>query len=399
MGSSEFPDGRILVASAAVEDARLIASLLQEDFSQVRISTDDKLAVADLEAYRPDLLVLAFRTLSEAERYYLGLYRRSEQIHAIPHKTLVLGDRAESFRVFELCRKQHFDDYVMFWPVNHDTYRLRMAAAQALRADRERDTPSARQFASHARRIAALKGVMERQLAEGNEQMHRMAASIRQAEHQVEASIQNFARRFEDGTYSELVDVKDGPRFQGELRRFGMDGVQAPLASMEQALQPVHEWMAGLGDEVGPSLRTAQALAAMAERVAPLVLVVDDDLFQHTMLKRQLDTANVELMFASNATGALSLMRTRRPDLVLLDVNLPDMSGVELLQRLKTASRTRHVPVIMITGTTTRDVVVDSRRAGAVDVMAKPLCPERLISGIERHLSTAAETGYEEATE
>ena len=388
MSGGEVPAGCSLVASGATEDARLVASLLREDFPQVRTSTNDKKFVADFDSYCPRVLVLAFRTLADAERYYLGLYRLSEHIHATSHRTVILCDHADAFRVFDQCRKQHFDEYVLFWPVSHDPYRLRMAAMRALHEGDE--APTAQQFASHARRMARLKGQFEQQLADGARQIESIAASIELAERHVDSSMHDLSRRFEDGTYSALVEMKDGKGLRDELQRFRADELQAPLDSMVRALGPVRQWMAQIGTRVEPSLRSAQALATMAARVKPLILVVDDDPLQHRLLQHQLASPQLDVAFASNATGALSLLRARRPDLILLDFNLPDSSGAELLHRLKAADRTRHIPVIMISGTTTKDVVVESHRAGAVEVIAKPLDPSRLFASIERHLMAAA---------
>ena len=386
MSPGDIPQGCILVASSAKEEARLIASLLREDFSQVRISTDERAAAEDFDAHRPQLLVLAFRTVAEAERYYLGLYRLSDQIHAVPHRTLILCDRSETPRVFELCQRQQFDDYVIFWPLSHDPYRLRMAASHALRAVQNSVDPTAQQFAAHARQMGVLKGEVEQQLAQGSQQARQVAAMLRHAEHGIHASVRELSSRFESGAYAAFVDVKDKHALRGELSRFGEQEVRAPLAQLGKALQPVQEWVVRFGDRVGPSLQSVQALADMAARLAPKVLLVDDDVFQHKLVEQQLHGFRFQLMRATNASTALSLIRSRRPDVVILDFNLPDMSGAELLKKLKSADETRDIPVIMITGATTKDVVVECHRAGAVEVIAKPIEPSRLLPSIERSL-------------
>src|SRR5882762_9564071 len=117
----------ILVATEALADAQLVKKLLDEEFDNVAISTKSELAVQDFEKHRPAVLILAFDSLEEAERYYLGLYRLSTIVHSVPHHTLILCNKNDLWRVYELCKKQHFDDYVLFWPVTNDAPRLRMA--------------------------------------------------------------------------------------------------------------------------------------------------------------------------------------------------------------------------------------------------------------------------------
>jgi CheY-like chemotaxis protein len=395
MNASPPVEGSVLVAASGTADAELVVSLLRDDLAQVAVSTNSNRAVADFEQHRPRLLVLSFREIAEAERYYLGLYRFCEELHAIPHRTLVLCERGEAHRVFELCRRQYFDDYVVFWPVSHDPYRIRMSAIHALRAAEagESNGPSPHAFAMHARRIGELKSLLERSLADGGGHVSRVMASVKQAQSALDESITDFSRRFEDGRYADLVDIKDRSQFDEELRNLREDTLQAPFAGIDSAVAPIQEWMQVLNEQVGPSLRSADALVTMAEHARPLVLVVDDDLFQHRLLKHQLVDSGLDLMFASNGTGALSLMRSRRPDLILMDFNLPDMSGAEVIRRLKSAERTATIPVILITGTSTKGVVVESRLAGAADVMAKPLDTGRLLAGIRAHLTGADGAG------
>lgn len=108
-------------------DATQIAHLLGDHFEQVEISTVESRFVADFERVRPDVVVLAFASLERAERYSLGLYRHSEIVHTLPHRSIVLCDKDNVHRAFELCRKEYFDDYVLYWPLVHDTPRLPMS--------------------------------------------------------------------------------------------------------------------------------------------------------------------------------------------------------------------------------------------------------------------------------
>lgn len=388
MSAPNDTDGRILVASTSVEDARLVVDVLEEDFASVRLSTDPGRAVADFERHQPHLLVLAFKHIGDAERYYLGLYRLSERIQVTPHRTLILCALSDVRQAFELCRQRYFDDYVVFWPATYDPFRLRMAAALAVRTMRDSASSDggAHEYAAHARRIGDLRELLERSLADGGEHVATMLASVRNLEAGIEMSVDGLSRRFADGTYAGLVEVKDPGGLQVELRRHRQEELGATLAQVEANVAPMQRWMHDLKLQLEPSMQAAQALGDLARKSTPLVMIVDDDQFLHSMLRHQLANAGLDLVFASNGTGALSIIRRRRPDLILLDFNLPDMTGVEVIRRLKLAERTAAIPVILITGETTHDVVVDSRRAGAVDIMAKPLDTVRLVAGIRRQL-------------
>lgn len=110
---------RILVASGVVADADLVRKLLRDEFDTVTTSTNLDRAVEDVETTRPQVLILAFNGLQDAEQYYLGLYRRSTLVHALPHRTVILCNKEDLRRVYGLCKKDYFDDYVLFWPMTN----------------------------------------------------------------------------------------------------------------------------------------------------------------------------------------------------------------------------------------------------------------------------------------
>lgn len=379
---------KILVAATNVEDARLVAELLRDDFDNVETTSDPDLAVGDFEGLRPRVLVLAFKTLEESERFYLGLYRLGERVHAIPHRTLVLCHRNDAFRAYELCRKQHFDDYVVFWPIHYDPYRVRMAVLLAARAGEvgRREGPSPVEFAAQARRIAELESLLHESMEHGDARISEMDDSLRRMEADAGDALDGFSRNVIDDAGGHGLDIRDPAAFERELRRLREVAVQQPFATARAAVDPLRQWAQTFRMELGPRLQPVRELAALAERVRPLVLIVDDDEFQHRLLRQLLSEAGVDLAFASSGTEALAQLRTRGPDLILMDFRLPDVSGVEILRRLKTAPPTMHIPVIMITGASTKEVALQAHQAGAVDFMVKPFDRDRLVASIRRHL-------------
>lgn len=68
---------RILVATDTLADGELVSNLLRDEFDSIFISTAERRIAADFDEHKPDVLVLAFKELERAERYYLGLYRQS----------------------------------------------------------------------------------------------------------------------------------------------------------------------------------------------------------------------------------------------------------------------------------------------------------------------------------
>ncbi len=101
-------------------------------------------------------------------------------------------------------------------------------------------------------------------------------------------------------------------------------------------------------------------------------------------MARILEPENYRLVLAGSGAQALSLMRKTLPDLVLMDVQMPDMDGIETTRRLKALPSFANVAVIMLTGRSEGSVVVDSLSAGAADFVVKPVDRDKLIAKVAR---------------
>jgi CheY-like chemotaxis protein len=137
-------------------------------------------------------------------------------------------------------------------------------------------------------------------------------------------------------------------------------------------------------------LEAAHALDELATRNSRDVVIVDDDEFQRKVTARILESEGYRIKVAANGSEAISLLARMGADLVLLDFLMPDMSGLDVLARMKADQRLGSIPVIMITGNSERTVVLDSRRLGAADFLVKPFDRQTLLAKIARVLHRPA---------
>ena len=145
-------------------------------------------------------------------------------------------------------------------------------------------------------------------------------------------------------------------------------------------------WCAEFKGALRPFLTITKTLVALAQRVRATVLVVDDDELLCKVIATILKDENYQLIFAASGLEALSVLRKMRPDVVLMDVMMPDMDGITATQRLKALPQFAQLPVIMITGRSEKAVVVDSLKAGATGFLVKPFGREMLISKLREAL-------------
>jgi signal transduction histidine kinase len=103
------------------------------------------------------------------------------------------------------------------------------------------------------------------------------------------------------------------------------------------------------------------------------ILVVDDEPMAHDIIEGYLFREGYELAFATSGLEALTFLDQQLPDVILLDVMMPDMDGLEVCQQLKTSERFRHIPIILITALGSKEDLASGIEAGADDFLAKPV--------------------------
>jgi DNA-binding response OmpR family regulator len=115
----------------------------------------------------------------------------------------------------------------------------------------------------------------------------------------------------------------------------------------------------------------------------PTVLVVDDEPHIIELVRITLEDDRVRVVVAADGQDALAAALAERPDVVLLDVNLPDLSGLEVCRRLRADTRTQDTKIVMLTAAAQRDDVERGRAAGADEYLTKPFSPVRLLTLVD----------------
>ncbi len=110
----------------------------------------------------------------------------------------------------------------------------------------------------------------------------------------------------------------------------------------------------------------------------PLVLVPDDDEDIRSLVAFRLERAGYEVVAARDGEEALDVARERRPDLAILDVMMPKLTGVDVTRRLRSDAATSGIPVILLTARVQEADVARGFEAGADDYIKKPFSPQEL---------------------
>ena len=120
------------------------------------------------------------------------------------------------------------------------------------------------------------------------------------------------------------------------------------------------------------------------------ILVVDDTEANLKLLRALLKGAGYEVLTASSGTDGLKASASEGPDLILLDIMMPDLTGFEVCQRLRSAAETRHTPVVFLTALHEMEDHMKAMDVGGDDILTKPINKLELLTRVKSLLRISA---------
>jgi CheY-like chemotaxis protein len=382
---------RVLVASDEVKEARQLVDLLKNHFDHVGHSTNPDVSAAEFEEQAPDVIVMAFKTLEQAERYYLGLHRFGQSIYRRPHRTILLCRKEDAAAAFELCKKRYFDDYVLYWPNPQDGLRIPMSVWIAAREIQslQQEGPTGPELRAHARHLADLDRNLTTGLAEGEKQTAAADASWLDLERKLSGANDEFSRHLVTGGANGAIEIKDSAGFARELAQFKTRQIEYARAARDQGIEPVKSWAKDLKEKMVPALARTGAVATQLQQHKPTLLVIDDDEVMRSALEPVLSSLGYDLVVVGSGHEALRVLAHLQPDAILMDIRLTDTDGIDLTRQLRSIPQLAQVPVILMSGDSRRETLLSGIEAGATDFMAKPFTREVLRTKLDKILRPA----------
>ncbi|MCX5757104.1 MAG: response regulator [Candidatus Hydrogenedentes bacterium] len=118
----------------------------------------------------------------------------------------------------------------------------------------------------------------------------------------------------------------------------------------------------------------------------PKILVVDDEPDVVELIERTLKAEGFDVVTAFDGIDAIDLADSEMPDLILLDLMMPMISGYEVCEQIKSNRRTKKIPVICVSSAHAPDARAKSLKVGASTLVVKPFLPAELVAQVRRHL-------------
>jgi two-component system cell cycle response regulator DivK len=127
------------------------------------------------------------------------------------------------------------------------------------------------------------------------------------------------------------------------------------------------------------------------------ILHIEDNFENRILVRRLLQSASYQVLEAGNALEAINQLRQSRPDLILMDINMPDIDGYTLTAKLKTVPTIRKIPIIAITANAMRGDREKSLRAGCDGYIEKPIDIDTFLDKVDHFISVSNSVGNSNA--
>src|ERR1700744_1567268 len=129
----------------------------------------------------------------------------------------------------------------------------------------------------------------------------------------------------------------------------------------------------------------------MPDEQKKLVLIVEDNDLNMKLFRDLLEAHGYRTLHTRDGMEVLPLARKERPDLILMDIQLPEVSGIEITKWLKNDDAVKHIPVIAVTAFAMKGDEEKTRAGGCQDYLSKPIVIDKFITTIKRPLDPPAE--------
>jgi DNA-binding response OmpR family regulator len=117
------------------------------------------------------------------------------------------------------------------------------------------------------------------------------------------------------------------------------------------------------------------------------VVIIEDDAMISSMYKTKLDASGFEVMISDNGADGLELVKKEKPDIILLDIILPQLDGFSVLEAIKADEKTKKIPVLILTNLGTEEDIDKGKKLGALDYIVKAnLTPAEVIDKVNQYI-------------
>jgi len=378
----------LLIVSDNKDDLDEIEQQISLDYALYHTALDDDTAIELFEKHQPQVLLVSYDKLEQAELFYLTLFRSSEKVHVTPHQVILVCKAPEANVAYSICARGIFDDYVVYKPP-YDINRLRLSIQQAI--ERMKLMAEAGGTFSQVAPFGKVADKLHKSIGQSINQGNRAIQDSTEAYEELSATIgtqlDTLRQRLASNDLQGIVDIRDSERLKKQFIQFEQESIKPELKRAHTKLDhTLEDWVTHMQSDYNKYAEPVQAFDDLISSIPQNILVADDDEMYLNILQTVLEAEDYRVTKANDGAQALTLMARTRPDLILLDLNMPGMGGIEVIKKAKLHEPLKNIPIIMLTGNSQKQVVQEAITAGAIDFIVKPADRVKLLEKVAAHI-------------
>jgi len=287
---------------------------------------------------------------------------------------------AQSIR--KLCIKGTFDDYVSDRPL-YDPFRLRLSVTQAInrRSKKLVSVLLHHKIEKMTMELISFDALFSKWLASGDAQKKETIGTFHKFTKKLGADLENLEENLIGKSSDISLNEIEKEKLGRQLEAFREE-------SLEKGSQDVAKQINDINDnnlQEFEKLHKNSARTIQKKNEVTIMMIDDNDFYLDTIMKIVQDAGMKAVGISDGATALIKLQYTK-PKLIFLDYRMPGMDGIDTLRKIRSNPATKSIPVIMLTGSSSRDLVNNCMRAGASGFMIKPGDRDSILGKIKQTL-------------
>jgi CheY-like chemotaxis protein len=367
----------VLLVTENIDEIRTVCNLIKRHFPQFYIAKDEESALKIIVDKKIDVLLMGLNTLQANEVFYLHLLSSKQNISNILYRKIVLCSREELKEAFSICNKDVFDDYFIVRPL-YDPYHilLRLRFIRRVRDNRdptENNTFSLDDLCNYFDQVVNCQDVLD----ELNHDSYEKLLTI------VSFSME----KMKDSIFQGGAILPDQQNQIGVL--IDEHTEKTLIKDVSDHQKDTHQQ---LHDAVKNVAEIAKLKKDKLENPQPItphdcnILLIEDDSTIRDNIKDTLHSAGYKAQMSGSATHAIQLMQTWKPEIIMIDLRLPDMSPLYVINTIKNDPALHNVRILVLAAAGDKDSAAEAMKLGVHEVMRKPVDRDMLIYKIDYNL-------------
>ncbi|WP_415888732.1 response regulator [Neptuniibacter sp. SY11_33] len=359
----------ILLVIKQSSDLESLCNMVKRHFPRFYIANNEEEALSLIVEHKIDVLLMGLNTIQENEICYLHLLSAKKNIERILFKKIVFCSREDLKEAFSICNKDVFDDYFIVRPL-YDPYHLLLRLRFIRRALQDHKSFGTDDFS-----VENLCEYFD-QIISCNEDISDLnAESYEKLMHLVSFSMDRMKEKIiQEGGLQEDHQA-DMRSLIDQHKEEHLREVQQQQTSTQQALQAKVQQATSLTKEKKEQLEASDTVVFDDSNI----LLLEDESEQRDQIKAILDSGGYKAQVSGCATHTMKLLQSWKPDIVLLDLTLPDMSALFVIDQIKQDPEMAKTRIMVLAKPGDTQNAQEAMKQGVHEVILKPIDRDMLL--------------------